>query len=79
MPFEFDRSQSLVGASIKIVGIGGCGGNAVNNMIERGITGVEFITFNTDQQALNNSLAQRFQIGKATTKRTWCRVQSGNW
>jgi len=68
MPFEFDRSQVQVGAAIKIIGVGGCGGNAVNNMIERGITGVEFIAFNTDQQALSNSLAQRFQIGKSITK-----------
>jgi cell division protein FtsZ len=60
--------KSLVGANIKIIGVGGCGGNAVNNMIERGITGVEFIAFNTDQQALNSSLAQRFQIGKSITK-----------
>ncbi|MCS7013424.1 MAG: cell division protein FtsZ [Chloroherpetonaceae bacterium] len=68
MPFELDRSHLQVGANIKIIGVGGCGGNAVNNMIERGIEGVEFIAFNTDQQALSNSLAQRFQIGKSITK-----------
>ncbi|MCS6987956.1 MAG: cell division protein FtsZ [Chloroherpetonaceae bacterium] len=69
MPFEVDTTYSPLGAKIKIIGVGGCGGNAVNNMIERGITGVEFIACNTDSQALSKSRAQyRLQIGSATTK-----------
>jgi cell division protein FtsZ len=69
MAFELDTNFSPIGAKIKIIGVGGCGGNAVNNMIERGITGVEFIACNTDHQALAKSLAQtRVQIGGTTTK-----------
>ncbi len=68
MPFEFDKSNREPGANIKIIGIGGCGGNAVNNMIERRIEGVEFIACNTDVQALENSRAStRIQIGKSLT------------
>ena len=63
----FDNEQGK-GVTIRIVGVGGCGGNAVNNMIERKISGVEYIVFNTDRQALLNSKAQlRVQIGKRTT------------
>ena len=72
MAFELDSglfdSEQGRGVSIRIVGVGGCGGNAVNNMIERKISGVEYIVFNTDRQALLNSKAQlRVQIGKRTT------------
>ena len=50
---------------IKVVGCGGCGGNAVNCMIENGVGGVEFIALNTDLQALNSSKAQyKVQIGQ---------------
>ena len=57
------------GANIKVVGLGGAGGNAVNNMIEKGVTGVEFITANTDMQALNATAAPlRLQIGAGLTK-----------
>ena len=50
---------------IKVVGCGGCGGNAVNCMIESGVGGVEFIALNTDLQALGNSKAQyKIQIGQ---------------
>ncbi len=69
MAFEYDKSQMQSGAAIKVVGVGGCGGNAVNNMMERGIVGVEFITCNTDKQALENSLAPyRVQLGEKITK-----------
>jgi cell division protein FtsZ len=52
------------GAVIKVVGIGGAGGNAVNHMISRGVTGVEFIALNTDRQALSRSQAGRIiQLG----------------
>lgn len=55
-------------ASIKVVGVGGGGQNAVNRMIEAGLEGVEFITMNTDVQALYNSLAEtKITLGKQTT------------
>lgn len=57
------------GALIKVVGIGGGGGNAINRMIEAGIEGVEFISANTDLQALRTSLAPvKLQIGSKLTK-----------
>ncbi len=57
------------GALIKVVGVGGCGGNAVDHMIQHGVNGVEFIAANTDAQALNRSLAgTAMQIGKDVTK-----------
>lgn len=52
------------GAVIKVVGVGGGGGNAVNHMVNRGVQGVEFITINTDRQALSRSLASKsIQLG----------------
>ena len=44
---------------IKVVGIGGGGNNAVNRMIDEGVKGIEFISVNTDKQALLSSMAQR--------------------
>ncbi len=56
-------------AKICVVGVGGGGGNAVNNMIARGIQGVEFIAINTDAQALDRNLApQKIQAGRDLTK-----------
>lgn len=56
-------------AKIKVVGVGGGGGNAVNRMIEAGIRGVEFIAINTDVQALQNSRASyKLNIGKNITR-----------
>ena len=52
MDLEFETTPS-VGAKIKVIGVGGAGGNAVNRMIEEGVSGVEFIVANTDIQALN--------------------------
>ena len=55
-------------ARIKVIGIGGGGGNAVNRMIESGVQGVDFIAANTDLQVLNNSLAEtKIQIGSELT------------
>ena len=55
-------------AKIKVIGVGGGGGNAVNRMIETGVKGVEFIVANTDLQVLNNSKAEhKIQIGKTLT------------
>jgi cell division protein FtsZ len=63
---EIDSTSS---AKLKVIGVGGAGGNAVNRMIGAGLRGVEFIVANTDVQALNQSLApNRIQIGKTTTR-----------
>ena len=54
------------GAVIKVIGVGGAGGNAVNHMVSRGVQGVEFIAINTDRQALKRSQAERIiQLGDA--------------
>lgn len=56
-------------AKIKVIGVGGSGGNAVNRMVESDITGVEFWSINTDSQALTQSAAQkRLQIGQKLTR-----------
>ena len=56
-------------AVIKVVGVGGCGGNAVDHMINNGVQGVEFITMNTDAQALKRNLARTtLQLGTGVTK-----------
>jgi len=56
-------------AQIKVVGVGGAGNNAVNRMIEHGLKGVDFISINTDKQALYLSQAtQKIQIGEKLTK-----------
>src|SRR6185369_10853763 len=56
-------------AVIKVVGVGGCGGNAVDHMINNGVQGVEFITMNTDAQALKRNLARTtLQLGTTVTK-----------
>ncbi|MFP5406842.1 MAG: cell division protein FtsZ [Gammaproteobacteria bacterium] len=63
MSFEM-MENAVEGAVIKVVGVGGAGGNAVNHMINRGVQGVEFITLNTDRQALRRSLAEHtIQLG----------------
>lgn len=55
-------------AKIKVIGLGGGGGNAVNRMVESGVKGVEFIVANTDLQVLNNSKAEKkIQIGPNLT------------
>ncbi|MBI4975351.1 cell division protein FtsZ [Candidatus Peregrinibacteria bacterium] len=56
-------------ANIKVIGVGGGGGNAINRMIKSGLRGVEFISVNTDAQALYHSeAATKINIGKATTR-----------
>lgn len=66
--FEIDQSATQ-GAKIKVVGVGGSGCNAVNTMIRMGLEGVEFITANTDKQALDASLAPvKLAIGQELTK-----------
>ncbi|MFH0988715.1 MAG: cell division protein FtsZ [bacterium] len=57
------------GAKIKVVGVGGGGGNAVNSMIDKGLVGVDFIAINTDLQALERNKSQhKIQIGKSLTR-----------
>lgn len=56
-------------ARIKVIGVGGAGGAAINRMVEAGVEGVEFIAINTDAQALHHSLAQKkIHIGSDTTR-----------
>ena len=56
-------------ATIKVIGVGGAGNNAVNRMVESGIKGVDFIAVNTDRQALQNSKANtKIQIGEKITR-----------
>jgi cell division protein FtsZ len=66
----FDESeQPITGATIKVVGIGGGGGNAINRMIEAGIQGVQFLVANTDLQSLKASQASvKLQIGEKLTR-----------
>jgi cell division protein FtsZ len=66
---EFQNDDQASFASIKVVGCGGGGNNAVNRMVEAGLRGVEFISINTDRQALGMSSAQtKIQIGEKLTK-----------
>ncbi len=65
---EFDTNIDQF-ATIKVIGVGGGGNNAVNRMIEDGVQGVEFISVNTDAQALNMSKAEvTMQIGGSLTR-----------
>ena len=67
MPFEIDNENDVV--QIKVVGVGGGGGNAIDRMIESGVKGVDFIAINTDQKALNRSMAtEKVTIGDNSTK-----------
>jgi cell division protein FtsZ len=69
---EFE-SSSRQRASIKVVGVGGGGGNALNNMIESGLTGVEFVAANTDAQAMQHNRApNRLQLGIEVTRGLGC-------
>jgi cell division protein FtsZ len=68
MIFEID--EEIRGeARIKVVGVGGGGGNAVNRMVDSGLSGVEFVSINTDAQALGSNRApKKIQIGRELTK-----------
>lgn len=66
--FELEETSNS-GANIKVIGVGGGGGNAVQTMIEGGLSGVEFIVANTDRQALEHNKAQgKIQLGRELTK-----------
>ena len=66
MQFEFPKNEQSI---IKVIGVGGGGGNAVNNMFEKGIDGVEFVVCNTDMQALNKSeVPAKIRLGANQTE-----------
>ena len=68
MVFQMQEEFSTV-AKMKVIGVGGAGGNAVNRMVDAGLSGVEFISVNTDAMALdNNRSPHRIQIGERITK-----------
>lgn len=65
MQFEFPKNQNSI---IKVIGVGGGGGNAVNNMFEKGIEGVDFLVCNTDLQALKQSkVPAKIRLGAEQT------------
>lgn len=66
---QFMFADNSLGAKMKVVGVGGAGGNALNWMIEAGLKNVDFIAVNTDAQALDtNSAPRKIQIGTASTR-----------
>jgi cell division protein FtsZ len=66
---NFSYVESKATAKIKVIGVGGAGGNAVNNMINANLQGVKFIVANTDAQALETSNAEvKIQLGKSLTE-----------
>ena len=68
MTFSFDTAAAQ-GAVIKVIGVGGGGGNAINRMIDEGVAGVEFIAANTDVQALSSTKAETvIQLGPKLTR-----------
>lgn len=68
MLFEFNNLAEQK-ANLKVIGVGGAGGNAVNRMIQSGMEGVDFVVINTDAQDLDNNGAEhKIQIGKSLTK-----------
>jgi cell division protein FtsZ len=70
--FEFEGASRLQ-ASIKVIGVGGGGGNAVNTMIDGGLSGVEFVAANTDAQALQHNRAPiKLQLGAEATRGLGC-------
>ncbi len=69
MIFELEEQGAAQNARMKVVGVGGGGGNAVNRMIDERLQGVEFISVNTDAQALSRSHSNsKIQIGKKLTR-----------
>lgn len=69
MEFEFEEEDVIYEANLKVIGVGGGGGNAVNRMVEASLAGVELISANTDAQALNSSKAmKKIQLGSNLTK-----------
>ncbi|MBC8215060.1 MAG: cell division protein FtsZ [Candidatus Marinimicrobia bacterium] len=76
MLFEFDNLAEQK-AKLKVVGVGGAGGNAINRMITSNMSGVDFFVINTDAQDLENNVAEhKIQIGKNLTKGLGAGAQS---
>ena len=66
MNFDLPKGNSNI---IKVIGVGGSGGNAVNHMFDKGIKGVDFVICNTDHQALQNSpIDNKIQLGATLTE-----------
>src|SRR5438067_13037909 len=81
MIFELEETVSQ-NARMKVVGVGGGGGNALNRMVDEGLQGVEFISVNTDAQALlKNKVDVKVQIGKKLTRGlgAGARREIGRW
>jgi cell division protein FtsZ len=69
LDLDLTADEVPIGTNIKVIGVGGAGGNAVNTMIENGLSGVEFIVANTDLINLKNSKSKiKLQLGKQATK-----------
>ncbi|MDN5353739.1 MAG: cell division protein FtsZ [Candidatus Cloacimonadota bacterium] len=69
LDLDLTADEVPIGTNIKVIGVGGAGGNAVNTMIENNLSGVEFIAANTDLINLKNSKSKiKLQLGKQTTK-----------
>ena len=67
MPFRMAETESV--AEVKVIGLGGGGGNAINTMVDNKLQGVDFIVANTDVQALDKTVAPtRLQLGAKLTK-----------
>jgi cell division protein FtsZ len=67
--FTVEEAKSVYGAKIKVVGVGGGGGNMINHMVREGVSGIDLIAANTDAQALDHSLAYtKIQLGEKRTK-----------
>ena len=68
MPIDMIYTDTHVEGNIKVIGIGGAGGNAVNTMIEKHIPGVVYIVANTDEKELSKSMADiKINLGEKTT------------
>ncbi len=69
LELDLEKDEIPFGTNIKIIGVGGAGGNAINTMIDNSLTGVQFIAANTDITDLKKSKAKlKLQLGKETTK-----------
>ncbi len=67
--FKVEESKQIFGAKIKVVGVGGGGGNMINHMVREGVNNIDLIAANTDAQALDQSLAtSKIQLGEKKTK-----------
>lgn len=75
---EFDTDLNQF-AEIKVIGVGGGGNNAVNRMITAGLQGVDFVTVNTDSQALQLSRAGKSTNRDKIDQGAWGWSEPGNW